>query len=146
MYWIPLLGLSAFLLAQKLRRVTSAFVGIVAVLALLVMQFATQFNTRYFAEWAYCAAGRDMMAAIRNSHVGENSRPVELAASWQLEPVINYYRAAWGLTWINPVDRSDPDFPADYYLLGFGDVALVEQRGLKTVLKDSLSGTVLARR
>jgi len=47
---------------------------------------------------------------------------------------------------MNPVTRGSADIPADYYLLGFGDVGLVEQRGLKVLLKDPLSGTLLAKR
>jgi hypothetical protein len=150
MYWLPLLGLASMSLVQRLahgprlERILSA--PLAAILALFAVQFATQFNTRYFSEWSYCAAGKDIMRIVRAGRPDHDARRVRIGATWQLSPVIDFYRVAWRLDWIDPVSRASPDNQFDYYVLLYGDTALVERRGLKTLLKDSLSGAVLARR
>lgn len=150
MYWIPLLGLACLSFLRRLDqgvRVGRIFYALSAtILVLCVVQFATQFNTRYFAEWAYCAAGKDMMKIVRADHAGKPGTRARIGATWQLEPVINFYRVAWGLDWIDPVYRDSPDNVYDYYLLAYGDTSLVERLHLKTLLSDPLSGTVLAKR
>jgi hypothetical protein len=149
-YWIPLLGLAylSFLrrlgLGSNIERIFS--VPVAAVLILCVAQFVTQFNSRYFAEWSYCAAGKDMMQIVRTDHEAKPGRRVKVGATWQLEPVINFYRVAWGLDWMDPVYRESPDRVNDYYLLAYGDTSLVEKLRLKPLLSDRLSGTVLAKR
>ncbi len=150
LYWIPLLGLACLGLLRRLgdgTRVERMFaVPLTAVLVLCVVQFSTQFNTRYFAEWQYCAAGKDMMQIVRSEHALKPGTRIRVGATWQLEPLINYYRVAWRLDWIDPVQRESPDNSFDYYLLAYDDVGLVDRLHLKTLLRDRLSGTVLARR
>jgi hypothetical protein len=141
-YWLPLLSLGALAI---LRRSARAFaVPLAVVLVACVLQYVSQFNTRYFAEWSYCAAGKDMMQIVRAQHAREPATGVRIGATWQLEPVINFYRVAWRLDWMEPVDRESPDGAFDYYLLAFGDRSLVATRRLKVLADDRLSGTVLA--
>ena len=140
MYWIPVLSLASLCV---LRRVPAPMA--VVILLLCVVQYATQFNTRYFAEWTYCAAGKDMMQMARADHAATSEKTVRVGATWQLEPVINFYRAAWGLRWMAPVYRESPDNAFDYYLLAMSDTPLVDSLHLKTLLRDPLSGTVLAK-
>jgi hypothetical protein len=150
MYWLPLLGLACMCLAARLSRGSrlerSFAVPATAILVLCVVQFTTQFNTRYFAEWSYCAAGKDMMRTIRADHAIKPLAHVRVGATWQLEPVINFYRVAWGLDWVDPVDRQSPAGSYDYYMLLFDDTALVERLNLQPLMRDRLSGSVLARR
>jgi len=150
MYWIPLLGLA---LLSLLRRVADGsgierkvYWPMTALVILCVIQFLTQFNTRYFAEWSYSAAGEDMMRLVRADHAARPGARVKVGATWQLEPIINFYRIAWGLDWMDPVYRESPDNVYDYYLLAFGDKRLVEKRHLTELHSDQLSGTVLAKR
>ena len=63
----------------------------------------------------------------------------------QLEPVINFYRVAWRLDWMDPVYRESPNNKYDYYMLAFDDTALVDRLHLQALLRDRLSGTVLAK-
>jgi hypothetical protein len=144
MYWLPLLTLACLGIARAFPA-SYIRIPIVTALVLCVVQFATQFNTRYLAEWAYCAAGKDMVGIIRSEHRKEAGKKVNVGLSWQLEPVVNFYRVSWGLDWMNPVYRTSPDGPFDYFLLLNDDVRLVEQRGLKVLLRDPLSRVVLAR-
>jgi hypothetical protein len=150
MYWIPLLGLACLSFLARLTqgaRIERIFsVPVAVVLILCAAQFVTQFNIRYFAEWPYCAAGKDMMQIVRAEHAARPGARVRVGATWQLEPVINFYRVAWGMDWMDPVYRESPDNSYDYYLLAFGDTPLVEKLHLKMLLSDRLSGTVLARR
>jgi hypothetical protein len=150
MYWLPLLGLACLGLAARLSRGSrlerSLAVPATAILVLFVAQFATQFNTRYFAEWAYCAAGKDMMRTIRADHAIKPLAHARVGATWQLEPVINFYRVAWELDWVDPVIRESPAGSYDYYMLLFDDTALVERLNLQPLMRDRLSGSVLAKR
>ena len=150
MYWIPLLSLASLCLARWLFSASGnlrfAAVPLVVVLVLSVVQYATQFNTRYFAEWAYCAAGKDMVQAIRAGHGTLAGRKVRIGLSWQLEPVVNFYRVAWRLAWMDPVYRDYPGAGYDYYLLMNDDIAMVDRLRLRTLMRDRLSGVVLAKR
>jgi hypothetical protein len=123
-------------------------IGAAAVVALMVLgvaQFVTQFNTRYFAEWAYCAATKDMMETIRAQHAATPDARVRVGASWEFEPGINFYRAMWRLRWMDPVFRESPDAEYDYYILLRDDRSLVGRRGLKPLMKDDLSQSALAK-
>lgn len=150
LYWIPLLCLAVLASLQKLASAGRAGRYGAAALAVVVglgtIQFATQFNTRYFAEWSYCAAGRDMMKIVQREHPLSAGRRIRLGVTWQLEPVVNFYRVALGMDWTDPVTREGPEGSFDYYVLAFNDRALIEQRGLRPLLRDSLSETALARR
>ena len=143
-YWIPLLSLAGLCC---IRRLTRPFgIAAAAVIGLCILQYCTQFNTRYFAEWQYCAAGKDMMRIVRDEHAARPGTRVRLGVTWQLEPVVNFYRVAWRLDWMDPVYRESPNGSFDYYALAYDDVALVDQLHLKALLRDRLSGTALARR
>jgi hypothetical protein len=148
LYWIPLFALAGLALVKRLRSGSRAqrigAAPAIAVMLLCVVQFATQFNTRYFAEWAYCAATKDMMEIIRARHAATPDARVRVGASWELEPGINFYRAMWQLTWMEPVFRESPDADYDYYLLLREDRSLIERRRLKLLLKDDLSHSALA--
>lgn len=150
MYWIPLLSLACLGFLRRLAggsRIERLLpVPLATALVACVLQFVTQFNTRYFAEWRYCAATEDMLRVVRAEHAHRPGTRVSVGASWQLEPVINFYRVAWGLDWMDPMVRESPDYRFEYYLLAFGDTSLVESRHLKPLLRDRLSGTVLAKR
>jgi hypothetical protein len=148
LYWVPLLGLACVSVMKwaynsgRAGRVIAVPVG--AFVVVCIVQFVTQFNTRYYSEWAYCAATKDIMAIIRNQHSGTQNDRIRLGVTWQLEPGVNFYRTVWGLDWVKKVERESPDRDNDYYILLFDDTALVQQRGLKVLLQDKLSGAVLA--
>lgn len=149
MYWIPLASLAFLGILKRFadgavpRPAVSIVLGIIVVA--VTVQYVSQFNTRYFAEWAYCAAGKDMMQAIRTDHAQKPRTDLKIGATWQLEPVINFYRVEWGLDWMNPVHRQNPEGVFDYYMLGMGDTSLAERMHLKVLRRDFLSGTVLAK-
>jgi hypothetical protein len=149
LYWIPLFGLASLALVKKLlagsRAQQIGAISMIACLLFCIVQFATQFNTRYFAEWAYCAATKDMMQIIRTQHAAKPDARVRAGASWQFEPGINFYRAMWQLVWMDPVFRESPDADYDYYLLLNDDISLIERRRLKLLLKDDLSKSALAK-
>jgi hypothetical protein len=150
MYWLPLLTLACLVIIQRLWRLPGApraAAWILSAVSIAVaLQYLTQFNTRYIAEWQYCAAVKDMMRIVRAEHSASTPTPVRIGANWKLEPVINFYRVAWGLSWVEPVDRASPDGDFDYFLLIEGDRDLVERRHLQVLLRDPLSESVLAKR
>jgi hypothetical protein len=93
-----------------------------------------------------CAAGKDMMQRIRAGYAIEPLSRVREGATWQLEPMINFYRVAWKLEWMDPVYRQSPAGSYDYYMLLFDDTAHIERLNLRPLMRDRLSGSVLARR
>jgi hypothetical protein len=149
LYWIPLFGLAALALVKRLlagsRAQQIGAASVIACLLFCIVQFATQFNTRYYAEWAYCAATKDMMQIVRTQHDAKPDSRIRVGASWEFEPGINFYRAMWQLAWMDPVFRESPDADYDYYLLLHDDISLIERRRLKLLLKDDLSKSALAK-
>ena len=149
-YWIPLLCLAALGMLrwtmERAKPVRLLEMPLAVLIAVFAVQFASQFNTRFFAEWAYCAAGKDMMLAVVAEHNQNPSGRVRLGVSWPLEPVVNFYRTTWDLNWLDAVDREGPDRDFDFFLLMADDLPLVEGRGLQMLKSDDLSRVVLARR
>ena len=88
LYWIPLFGLASLALAKRMlagpRAQQIGAVSVIACLLFCIVQFATQFNTRYYAEWAYCAATKDMMQIIRTQHDAKTDARIRVGASWDL--------------------------------------------------------------
>ncbi len=148
LYWIPLLGLTSLGLIKWLQdtgpTTAKLAIPVAAFVVLSIAQFVTQFNTRYYSEWAYCAATKDIMKIVRDQHAARPGGKIRLGVTWQLEPGVNFYRTIWGLDWLNKVERESPDGDNDYYILLFDDTNLVQRRGLKVLLQDKLSGAVLA--
>ncbi|MBV8847745.1 MAG: hypothetical protein JO307_33440 [Bryobacterales bacterium] len=103
-----------------------------------VMLFVSQMETSYFSVWRYDADTRAML-----DRIPVRKAPAQLGASWEFEPVINYYRRT-SMPWVAPVGRSGPDGQYDFYMLTPWDQALLDQRGLKVVVRAPISQAVLA--
>ena len=78
------------------------------------------------------------MRTILADHAIKPLAHVRVGTTWQLEPVINFYRVAWRLDWMDPVYRESPAGSYDYYMLLFEDTALVERLNLRMLMRDRL--------
>ena len=146
LYWIPLFTLLCLALMGTARRPgwRAASAPLAVYLGLATTQYAVQFDTRFYAQWRYDAATKEMVQRIIRREASGAPRRVRIGASWVFEPSLNFYRLRYRLGWLERVTRDGPRGAHDYYLLVGEDTALVEQSGLKVLHQDALSGAVLA--
>ena len=140
-YWVPLFVLVAFALLERYGRA----VRIPAYCAALLCagQFLLLFRVDRYEPWLYDAGTRRVVRELRARESG--ARRVRLAASWTLEPSLNFYRRMYRLDWLEPVVRGDAAAPADYRVLEAADRPLVEKLRLAVLYQDPVSGAVLAK-
>lgn len=138
-YWAPFVTLAVLGLIRK------SYLGIPALSFALVSigLFAGGFTTGYYAEWKYDRQTKDVARLIEARH---GQREVRVGASWELEPSTNFYRRRFRLAWLKPVEGTGPDGDYDYYYLMPRDAGLIEKRNLRVVLRDPLTGSVLAEK
>jgi hypothetical protein len=138
-YWVPMMTLAVLGLIGR------RYVGIPAlVFALIsVLLFAGGITTTEFQEWA---GERHTKDAIRTIEARRGGREVRLGTSWALEASCNFYRERFRLGWLKPVEGTGADGDFDYYYLLDEDKALLGKRGLRTLFRDPLTGTVLAEK
>jgi len=106
--------------------------------------FALEFNVHKFLVWEYDADTKQLAKRIAQLSHDKPDGSVRLAASWQLEPSLNFYRETnhWG--WLKPVDRAPIAAGSNFYALISSDREAVRTLGLQTVYQGPVSGTVLA--
>jgi hypothetical protein len=82
---------------------------------------------------------------IRNHHAfTPNARARIGAASWGLEPGLNFYRTRYRMDWMDPIDRGPIDAHYDYYVALPDDMALLAPYSLKKIYEDPVTHAVLA--
>ncbi len=146
MYWIPLVTLIALAIGgvSRGRLARAASVPLVAFLAVACVQYALQFETRYYSQWRYDAGTRQMMETIREREARQPRPRVRIGASWVFEPSLNFYRQRFRLRWLENITRDGPRGDYDYYVLAGDDVSLAAAMNLEVLRRDPLSGAVLA--
>ena len=113
-------------------------------IALLVVQYAVQFNTRKFLVWEYDADTRSILDRISQSAENKPPGSARVGGSWQFEPSLNFYREKDRLVWMQPVDRAPIAPGFDYYVIRSEDRAAMKSLGLKPVYEGAVSGSILA--
>ncbi|MEO8026706.1 MAG: hypothetical protein ABI823_09530 [Bryobacteraceae bacterium] len=145
-YWIFLLtfaGLLVIRFAPGPRWVS----WLLAVPMLVVLaQYALEWRTTFYGDWLFHRDFRSIISYISKDHSRLGAKPVIVAGSWEMAAPLNYYRETRNLNWMAPMERETDPPEASYWIFAVQDAAQVEKRGLKTVWKDPLSGTVLAVR
>jgi len=150
LYWVPLFLLTCAALLKRfekprvlvrIARVTSLFVA-----GLVLAQFIVHFDTTHYAEWVPDSGVRQIVDLMRADHARHPKDAVRLAASWTLEPSLNFYRQRHRLAWMDPIRRESLGADSDYFVLLPRDVALIEKLRLTKLYQHGLSGAVLAVR
>jgi hypothetical protein len=113
-------------------------------IALLVVQYAVQFNTRKFLVWEYDADTRAIAGRIAQSAANKPPGSVRVGGSWQFEPSLNFYRDKDRLVGMQPVDRAPITPGYDYYVIRSEDRGAMKNVGLKPVYEGAVSGSILA--
>ena len=149
LYLIPLFVLTVFALwasIRKYRWVAIAASLPLGALALLVLaHFLASFQTDHYGEWRFDRSTKHMLQMIRERQRIEPRPRVRVACMWLFEPTLNFYRDRYRLTWMEPVERKDPnDGSYDYYILLLDDSSLVAKRGLTVLYTDPFADALLA--
>jgi hypothetical protein len=112
-------------------------------LAALALAMFLQFDTRYYVEWRFDAGNREIINRIRAVH-GDSHAPARMVASFPLHWALEVYRQMYGLRWLAPVEHVKLEKGFDYYVLRMDDSHYIQDLGLRKILVDEVSGTVLA--
>ena len=115
-----------------------------AMAALLAINFALEFNVRYYLDWEFDAATRQAAAIIAQRRPRDSSRPVQVGANWLMRESLNFYRVSYGLDWVAEVTRDSPACTYDYYYVLADDLASLSRFGLEEIFRDRTARTVLA--
>ncbi len=130
--------------------VVLALVGLAGVIPLapyalgcvLVVHFATEFNTRKFLVWEYDADTRTMAEDVA-AHRDSSSSVTRVGGSWQLQESLSFYGFQHQWTWLELTNRPAPGM--DYYALISQDrAAAMDALGLKELYRGQVSRSVLA--
>lgn len=150
LYWVPLLVLTCAALLKRLEKprwlARTARVAGVLVAGPMLAEFLVHFDTTYYREWVPDSGVRHIVELIRADHARHPKEGVRLAASWTLEPTLNFYRQRDGLAWMEPIRRQGLQGDSDYFVLLPRDGALIEKVRLTKLYQHALSGAVLAVR
>ena len=118
---------------------------------LLIAQLSTQIETRYFTIWQLDSAIDKVAARLRDEVHGEPPASVSVSATWYLAPAVEFYRLAYHITALRPVERHVHTELSgfNYYVLdarGDDDVkAAPNLDKLVSLFHDDFSGVLLGR-
>jgi hypothetical protein len=146
LYLIPLFCLTSFALmrlAAGNRWTARALVPAGAVFfCLCAIQFARQWNTRYYMEWLFDSRTKEIVRMIDG--LRDRSRAgVSVSVTWPVATTVDFYRRTRHPEWLDVKHRHVDKGPADYYILTGDDLQLAEK--LEVVFRDDFAGVVLAR-
>jgi hypothetical protein len=146
LYLIPLFCLTSFALmklAGRNRWAARTLVPAGAVFfSLCAIQFARQWNTKYYEEWLFDSRTKEIVQMIDG--LRDRSRAsVSVSVTWPVAATVDFYRRTRQLEWLDLKPRHEDKGPAEYYILAADDLQLAEK--LEVVFRDDFAGVVLAR-
>jgi len=141
-YLVVLVALALAGLMASGSRAARIGAGITGVL--LIVLFVMQLNVRKFLVWEYDADTKELAARVAQLSKDKPPGSVKLAASWQLDPSLNFYRETNHWDWLQRVDRAPIVAGAQFYALIAADRATIGSLSLQTLYQGPISGTVLA--
>jgi hypothetical protein len=126
LFFIPLFTISALLTGREVHahfpRVYWKVAGL-AILAIVLFDYAISINTSYFRYNAYDEISRELFETIAKDAVPQGLTNVRVGGTWWYEPEINFYRRRNKAEWLLPYDIKDRSYfwetpnslvPADY--------------------------------
>jgi hypothetical protein len=138
-------GIAASTASARLLRLLS---GIMA--SLLIVQFATQIQTRFFQVWIYDLPAKDIARRIRDETRDKPANSVNVSTTWWQQPALEFYRSYYAIPALQPIQRYDktPLSGFDYYVIDLNaDKSVTPQslQRLHPVFKEPVSGVLLAK-
>lgn len=138
-YVIPIAVLSLAYAFLKKNNMPAQIV-FVCLAGLLLVRYATLFPYGAYASGASFADARTLAKVLRQK---AGNRTVRVGASLSAEPILNYYRVRYRQGNWEPIERKPLGAEYDYYVLTPGDAAVLEERHLHVLYRDS--GLTLAQ-
>lgn len=114
--------------------------------ALLIVQFSTQLQMRYFQFWRVETDDKVIARLIQQASAGKPAGSLTISTSWIHQPTLEFYRRVWHIDALKPVKRIEPTPLAgfDFYVLSWGDVDRAQGTKLRTVFADTDTQVILA--
>jgi hypothetical protein len=149
LYLILLLGLawaiSVSATENLLLRLSNGFLA-----GLLVIQFATQLQTRYFQVWIYDLPAKDVARRLLDETRDKPPNSVKVSVTWWEQPALEFYRGYYRISSLQPIQRYEvtPLEGFDYYVIHVTDDKSVRREGLqrlRPLLQEPVSGVLLAK-
>src|SRR5262249_9748681 len=148
-YLPVLLGLAwAIAAAQQRGFAVRIFQGTLA--CALAIQFATQFETRYFELWAFDLPAKEVARHIQEDSRGKSPNSVSVSATWYQTPALEFYRRYYEIETLKPVERRAKTLLTgfDYYVLNLKDddeARTGDRSHLVPLYSEPISGVLLAK-
>ena len=113
---------------------------------LVLIQFSTQLQTRYFQFWRSESDNAQIAAVIQQASTGKPDNSLAISTSWIHQPALEFYRRYLRIAALKPVERLEPTplTGFDFYVLSAGDIDRAKQTGLRTVFADPEMEIILA--
>src|SRR5690606_33406954 len=120
----------------------------IVVAGLLTAQFATQFQTAQFPVWWYNNGAKHVAQWLDREIEGRAPESVSIGLTWLQQPVMEYYRIAYAMDALQPVQRTDPtEFTGhDYYILNPPDTMAPEVEEMEILFQPDGSDMIVAAR
>jgi len=146
LYLVPLAGITWAATADILGNRSLRAINLVVACVLLV-QFATQVQFRYFEVWWFNSAIKDIAQQLRQETRERPAQSVSLSTNFTQQPVLEFYRIHYRIAALKPVQRQEhADFTGhDFYVLTGPETGTMEAARLTVLFSDPVSGVVLAR-
>jgi hypothetical protein len=148
LYFLPLAALTLVSLAYMWRDARgfarAASLAAYALAIILVLHFATEFNTHKFLVWEYDADSRPLADYIA-AHRPKNVDVVRVGGSWQLQESLMFYATLRNWTWVE-LRKETPVAGLEYYAFVPWERNVEQKLGLTEVYTGRVSGSVLAQR
>jgi hypothetical protein len=138
-YLIPLTVLPVTAAILK-GRTKTAQIAFLCLSALLLARYISEFPFGMYTSGSQFAGARTLAKALR---VKAGHASVRIGTSLAAEPIINYYRARYGQSNWQPVERQPLTSTYDFYVLTPADAPLIDQRHLHVMYRDA--GLTLAQ-
>jgi hypothetical protein len=115
-------------------------------LLVLIIQFSTQLQTRYFEFWRVEADDKTIAGLIQRASEGKPEGSLALSTSWMHQPTMEFYRRYLRISALKPVERLEPTplTGFDFYLLSWGDFYRGQASPLHIVFTDPPFEVMLA--
>ena len=137
LYFVILAAVTWAVAGDALKNRYALALWLVPALILLV-QFNTQLQTRYFQFWVSEADNGTIMKMIEKACDGKPENTMAISSTWIHQPSLEFYRRYLRIQALKPVERLEPtplsDF--DFYVLSGADIDRAKQTALKPLFTD----------
>jgi hypothetical protein len=146
LYLVPLAGITWAATADILRNPLLRAINLMVACVLLI-QFATQVQFRYFSIWQFNSAIKDIAQQLRQETRDRSAQSVSLSTNFTQQPPLEFYRIYYGIAALKPIERTlhAGITGHDFYVLTGPEKGATKAAGLTVLFSDPVSGVVLAR-